>query len=201
MRKALYLRGLLVFFKGSNLKGKALYNYHSLLASGQNSEFGSSIETGVTPLPSNSSLREGSRTDDAGSYAETLFLASYKEGVRLVLPRAFGVKPGFAQGGKFVVEREVGVFVRPLVEVLIGTPFLDAAGNQMGGPYAVALLPNHWVGAHGHVSVHEQPAGTERLKNALVQCTLALHLGHVMQGQGSCHGVTFREWSIEGTRT
>ena len=44
-------------------------------------------------------------------------------------------------GRQLIVEREVSVFGGPLVEVFIGALFVDAAGNQVGGPVAVATAP------------------------------------------------------------
>ena len=61
-------------------------------------------------------------------------LASYQEGVWAIPPDAFSMKPGFAHGSEVFVGWKVGVLRRPLVKVLVGALFVDAAGNQVGGP-------------------------------------------------------------------
>lgn len=84
---------------------------------------GTAIERAVAPQMHGKRLHEGESV-----------LASHEKRIRTIEPDAFGMKSGVAHRGKFVIEREVSVLLRPLVEVLISALLFDAARNQVGRP-------------------------------------------------------------------
>ena len=73
--------------------------------------------------------------------ARALSLPCHQERGRWVSPGALRVKSNFPQGGELVIKGKVGVFGGPLLEVLIGTLFLDCRKKSDGWPISGSNAP------------------------------------------------------------
>ena len=107
------------------------------------------------------------------------------------------MEPGLAHGRQFLVQRIVGVFQSPFVEVPVGAFLADTARNQVRRPEPIGPLTGSRMPAHGHVRVHEDAPGAQRPVDALEERDLVRHLRYVMQRQRCCDRIALGQWLVE----